>query len=754
MTRHNVYVTALRYGLIGLVFVVPFVALIVTNSLFYPFITGKAIAFRALVSVLVGGWLILACLDPDARPRRSPLLYAFLGFVAVVGVANLFGVDPVQSVWSNFERMEGFVTVLFLLGFVLVTSSLLSSERLWGAFFHISIGVALIIGVYALSGDSVRSSNLLGNSIYLAIYMLIHAFLAGLYLVRTWGANIWITLGYGVVIVCTTIVMVLTDTRGTAIGLLISLLVMAACIAFLERRRLVLRRVAQGGVVAGILVVGVFSAALAVNNLAPEIRDESQIVQAVNRTPLIGELATIDLVSVNSATTRFYIWGLAWQGFLERPALGWGQENFTYVFNSFYDPILVEREQWFDRAHNTFLDWLTAAGALGFLTYVSLYVVLLWLLWRDPEDTWTLYEKIVLTGLITAYAVHNLFVFDSLTSYILFGAVMAYVISRTTSSDARLFGRLPAVPVLPAYALVTPVCVLIVAGAIYVSAYKPLMASTSLIEALTHISAVRYDRGLESFERALDWSDGTTGTQEIREQLMVKTSEVASTAPDSEISNAFISLANTEMERHRESFPGQTRPYVLWSSMLADLGDHVRAEEALELARRNSPSKQLIHFYRMELALDQGKYEEAVEAARTAYELDPTYHEAIIRYATALRFAGNETEADEVLAALSDGGLFNERLLRPYMERGEYAAVIAVRRQRVEILSEQLENASESDRPRAVQRVLQEQVLISSTYAQMGQIATAIRLLEELKTVYPSYRAQLDKFIEELRSGN
>ena len=43
------------------------------------------------------------------------------------------------------------------------------------------------------------------------------------------------------------------------------------------------------------------------------------------------------------------------EGFLERPVLGWGPENYNLVFDKYYNPKLYPAENWFDHAHNIFL---------------------------------------------------------------------------------------------------------------------------------------------------------------------------------------------------------------------------------------------------------------------------------------------------------------------------------------------------------------------------------------------------------------
>ena len=104
----------LRWVALGGIFLVPFVSLVVANNLFFPFITGKAFVFRILVMLATGAWLILALLDEDYRPKNSWILKALIVFVAVIGLADIFGANPFKSFRSNFERMEGWVTIFHL----------------------------------------------------------------------------------------------------------------------------------------------------------------------------------------------------------------------------------------------------------------------------------------------------------------------------------------------------------------------------------------------------------------------------------------------------------------------------------------------------------------------------------------------------------------------------------------------------------------------------------------------------------------
>ena len=139
----------LRYIILAGLFAIPFVPLIVSSSLFFPFITGKAFVFRILVEIIFGCFLILAVRDESYRPKFSWIFVALLGFLVVLGVADFFGENSFKAFWSNFERMEGFITLLHLGAYFMILSSVLKTEELWNKLLATSLGASAIMAIYS-----------------------------------------------------------------------------------------------------------------------------------------------------------------------------------------------------------------------------------------------------------------------------------------------------------------------------------------------------------------------------------------------------------------------------------------------------------------------------------------------------------------------------------------------------------------------------------------------------------------------------
>src|SRR3989344_1537026 len=137
----------LRYALLGGIFLIPvLIPFIISKSMFFPFITGKNFAFRIIVELLLGGWLILAWNDPAYRLRFSWILAAVTVFLGIVMLADIFGEDPLRSFWSNYERMDGFITLLHLFAYFVVAGSVLrDSTILWSRFLQASLGASIVV---------------------------------------------------------------------------------------------------------------------------------------------------------------------------------------------------------------------------------------------------------------------------------------------------------------------------------------------------------------------------------------------------------------------------------------------------------------------------------------------------------------------------------------------------------------------------------------------------------------------------------
>jgi O-antigen ligase/Flp pilus assembly protein TadD len=629
-----------RCAALGSLFLIPVMPLIVTNSYLFPFISGKAFYFRILVEIAVAAWAVLALLDKDYRPRFSWLGATVVLFVSWMFVADSFAINANKAFWSNYERMEGWVLLIHLLGFFFAASSVLRVEKKWRAWFLTSLGISLVVTVHALlqiagaaaiHQGAVRIDASLGNSAYLAIYFLFNVFIAS-WLALT-ESRVWLKWLLIAVAAIQGVLIFFTETRGTVIGLVVALTLAALLTVFTAGKRA--RTYATGGLIAILIIVGSFYLAR-----------ESSFVQN-NHT-----LQRIASISLADGQTRFTIWGMALEGVKERPVVGWGQEGFNYIFNTYYKPSMLQQEPWFDRAHNAFIDWLTAGGIPAFLLYVSLYLSAIFLLWKSSELSRP--ERIALTAAFVGYGVHNIFVFDNLYSYVYFFALLALIDSQVS----RPIERLERAPVLGANEGVTyalPIAAVMALALIWTVNMPGMRVAKNLIVALspsvfnpTTQQPEHSESNIVAFEK-LAQRPGFAA-QEVREQMISFAASVVQSSWATDVQKQRIAaLAVNEMKKQVEAYPTDTRERLQLSYAYRVLGDGAGARAELEAAHALSPKKQQILIEKGMLEWELGDMKAAQTDFRAAYALSPQFTDLALYAAAGDIAAGDIAAGDKLL---------------------------------------------------------------------------------------------------------
>ena len=651
-------------------FLVPFIPFLVFSSFFFPYITTKAFTWRIIVEVVFAAWLILAVWEPEYRPKKSILLYSVFTFLAVIGLADLFGVDRSASFWSNFERMEGYISLLHLGAFFLVISSVFKEEH-WKSWWNTSLVASAIMGGYAFmqiigamspSQGGVRVDGTFGNAIYLAVYMLIHIFIALFYMLRGWkNRNLRWT--YGILVLFQIFIIYYTATRGAILGLLGGLFIVAL-INVMNKEDTAVRKASMALIAAIVVLIGGFF--LAKNTTF------------VSQSPVLSRFSTLTLAEIKNQG-RYYVWPIALEGFKEKPILGWGQENFGYVFQKHYKPEMYRLEPWFDRAHNIFLDWAVVGGILGLLSYLGLYAAFLYIVWRR-EDNFTFSEKSVLTGLLAAYFFHNFFVFDHLTSYVLFFSLLAYLQSRVPGqvvsakiiSDSKIKKiALPAVALVLAFSLS------------YIN-FKPLLANVYLIEALKSIQLSDSAKASGYFEKA--YKTSKLGRLEVMEHMANNISSIFSGNLSSEEKGAFYAFSSNAAKAQAEFYTNSARTQLMAGSFFSDIGLPNEARPYFERARELSPGKQQAYFELGAIRINLGDPVGAQEFFKEAYELSPDYVEARIIYFIGAIYTGDRGLERELAAQIPEKQrIFDDRVVSALFTNKRFSELIALFERRKEL---------------------------------------------------------------------
>lgn len=714
--------------------------------MFFPFITGKNFAFRIIVELILGGWLILAWRDAAYRLRFSWILGALTVFLGIITLAALFGEDPIRSFWSNYERMDGLITLLHLFAYFVVAGSMFQEiSSLWKRFLQTSLVASAFISIYSIfqllgfitiNQGGVRIDATFGNATYLASYLLFHVFFAVLLFAGEKKSIVLRSL-YGVAFALNVFILFNTATRGAILALIVGVFLTAILMLFTNKTP-VLRKSALGIFVALAIIIGVFMF----------VKD----TEFIRGNPALGRLSNISLETGNS---RFLVWGMAWEGVKEHPILGWGQDNFILTFNKYYDPRMYGQEPWFDRAHNIIFDWLIAGGFLGLLAYLSIFLALLYLIWFYPRKKssehdilFSPLEKSILTGLLAAYFFQNLFVFDNVMSYILFFSVLAFVHGRSIEKkdkDARS-SRLSTFYNNKLVAqMVAPVVLIVVVSGLYFINIKGIRASQALLHGIdmrtvqsaetTEAQLEALEEKLENFKKALKSSLGRT---EAREQLIQASIAFAGAPISEDIKQQFFTLARDEMLAQIKETPENVRNHLFLASLFTAYSMPEETIIYLEKALSISPKKQHIHFILANAYFNRGEIEKAIEILRVSFELEPRNDKAFQFYVAALIRTGKEAQAEELLIErYGSSREINATIVNAYLSIGQIDKVILFWQEKID------ENPND----------VQSYISLAAAFLKMDDRGKAIEQLTLTIERFPDFAEQGEFFIKEIKAG-
>ena len=719
----------LKNLVIGGLFLVPFIAFIVPGMMFFPFITGKGFTFRILVEIIFGLYATLAFTSPEYRLKFSWLTKSVLFFTLAILVSDLLGANIYKSLWSNYERMEGFVLIVHLLMYYIVISSVFKNISHWNQFFNTSIIASIImscysilqlLGVVAINQGGVRVDATFGNASYLAIYLVFHIFLC-LYMFVNSQEKFWQKWAYLLGAIFETVILYFTATRGAILGLIGGLIITGLLIVWKEKENLKLRKMAYG-LLAGIFLFLVLF--LALRNTA-----------FVKNSPVLSRFSNLGTAELKTQG-RYFVWPMAVKGVLERPLFGWGQENFNFVFNKYYDPRMYAQEQWFDRTHDIFLDWLIAGGAVGFLAYASMYIALFYYIWRR-QSMLKISEKSILTGMILAYIFHNTFVFDNLISYILFFSILAYIHTKSIAGKeylGRFHTKVFSSEVI--YYIITPIAVIFIIGAVYFVNVPALLANQTLIKAISPQTAGGVEKNLALFKKVYDYN--SLGSTEATEQLVQVTMQIFSSQLPDTVKKEFYDFAKLKIEEKVLQTPNDARYLVFAGGFLNRFGQYDLAIKYLERALKESPKKQPIYFELGTSYLGKKDFGKMSELFKTAYDLERNSLEGKIIYTIGALYSRDPEVLKEMSTQISQDVIISDnRFLNAYAEIGDYNSVIAILNARIE-----------KDPTNG-----QYKLSLASAYATIGQKQKAIDIISDMIAKDPSFKTQGEEYIKQIQNS-
>ncbi|MBU4298857.1 O-antigen ligase family protein [Patescibacteria group bacterium] len=609
-----------------LILLTPLIGPPLTNNFFFPFVGPKSLYFMGLAELIFFTWLFLIIIDKRFRPKFNLILLGLILFLTVSIVSAFYGVDPSYSFWSKFERMAGILMLLHLFAFFLVVSSVFKKED-WKKIFAISIGAGVIEAIIASTAKSpmMRGGGTIGNDSFLGTYLLFNLFFAlCLFLKSKGGIKIYSAICF----VITSLILLLSDAKAAKLSFLAGvILLFILWLIFSQRKKL---KIIGASLFLLLFISGsffVFSA------FQPESFVRKGIIEKT-----VGE----------TFGGRFVVWQGAWQGFLQKPLLGWGPENFEFAFTENYNPCMgtarCGADIWYDRAHNVIFDTLVTSGALGMLSYILIFLLTFYVLGRNylrkKTDFWT---AGIFTVLLISYFVQNLTVFDMISSYMIFFLILGFIAQKEIP-EAETIRE-------PRFLYLSPIFILIIS--LFFLSFSKFVISPLQTDAYT-ISALRAkpfsEERLSFYKKTL--LSSPVGKYQIREFFTDSSLGSLSEKVSKENVIKEFDFLEEELKKSIKENSINYRAYLKLGQLLNTYGQIEpsrigEVEKILNKAIEVSPTNQQGYWYLAQTKIQQGKTEEALSLAEKAVELEPNLERSHIIVIKIAAFMGNSELAEK-----------------------------------------------------------------------------------------------------------
>lgn len=681
------YAKYFRFGVYAPLFLALFIPLVFNSSFLFPFITPKTLLFRILVEIALVSYVALAIWEPKYRPRKSLMTYIIGGYFVIVTLAAVLGVNPYKSFWGNIERGEGLLTLYHVGLWWFMLAHTFKTASIWKWFLGTAVGVSLLEAFYALaqktnkfpdlvinSGEN-RLSGTIGNASFLAAFLLIGVFITLTLFIQA-KDKVWKGI-YGAIIVFELIIIFYTQTRGALLALVAGFVLATILINMFARSHTVQvlkKRFTLASLFNGLLIALVLFGGIIWFN-----RD----AKWVTSQGTLNRLVTISWEDVTTQS-RIQAWETSFQGWQDRFLLGYGYENYSIAFNKYFPPeIFLDSgsQLWFDRAHNIIFDQAVASGILGLLAYIAIFAIALRYLMQimrnsdsaDPDHKQTVLLAITLFVGLLAYLGQNVFVFDTLGTYMGFYLLLAYIYFLVNKDgvehiqvreDERRFENTN-------NWIVMAIVVLVVGMGMYSFNIKPAKANMHAIDALVQSRIADnapqgadpavyanefYPKAFDLFRKSINLE--TYQSTEVRQKM----SEIILMAArnrhiERSTRGSYYDYGIEQISKNIEEAPEDVQNYMYLmtlynASSSFDAGRLQLVLDVGEKALELSPTRPQIYFDMGQAAVTLGRNDEGIEYFEKAVALNEWPIESKWNLAAALVLSDREEEAQVIFDQL------------------------------------------------------------------------------------------------------
>ncbi|MBT5092813.1 MAG: hypothetical protein HOM21_01130, partial [Halobacteriovoraceae bacterium] len=521
------------------------------------------------------------------------------------------------------------------------------------------------------------------------------------------AANKYHKIFYAVAALANIVTVILANSRGIFLGLVCAGLAIGVLLLLTSSREKV-RKVGIG-LIAAVVISG-------------------SGILAIHKQVWIKDVPVLKRFYKFTDNPRLRIWKVSLTGLKDRPFLGWGIENFQVVFDKYYDPLLVNDEEWFDRPHNLYLRTLIEGGLVTFAGLIALFGLIFWILLRG--DDFPIGFKSVMIGFFVFFLVHNMFNFDTLASLIFINFFIAYVHYVWEKGRGFYFPR----PVALGLALVVIPVTSVASMKVHHEERKSLYNFTKVIlSAMGRKPRYFHERAKYFFENTYFLRRYGTLVFMLNPQRNLLYNKNVPAADK----RRYTKLVLKEMEYILKEIPKTTRIYTLWGFFLNNVGQKERALEAYRVAKKLSPQKIKTIIYMTDVLLKLGKYEEAYQNLKEGFSWFPNYGPLNKHLALTSVLSRKTHDLLKLSPPVLMGALTQPNFQRAFLNTRQVPLY-------GKLLAEYLKT-----NPRSLPHL----VNLSWAYNMVGQPEIAIKVIDQAVRYHPNYKTKASQIVSAIRQS-
>lgn len=628
--------TNVSKGIIGVSLLVALIFPIIYSSAFinqssFP----KAIFFYFCSQLIAFLYIWYSANKGSIAVKKNYICLGLFIYILILFLTAIFGENFRQSFWSYYPHMTGIITWLHFFIFYIVISSVFQ-EINWKHFFRALAVSTIILLVFSYLGpDGFNSSpvlsgggSLLTNNTKSGMYYVLFFFMSfiGLSLEtnKKWRYLyffIFVAIFFSPELFNNDIltgemsagsllqdpIKFLGMARSSTIILWLGVIV-SGILYFIHKLKQEKIKVGLilGGIILFLLLYGVVFGAL-----------------------VKGGVKTLGLSDTeHSLSSRLIVWDGALEVIKQKPIVGYGIENFDYIYQRDFDAKVISLEAggaWFDRAHNFLLDELGGVGVAGVLVVVALFAVVVQMSLRMYSKHQR-FHYLLIPYIFIFHFIQMQTAFQTITSLFLIFVLFAYL---STQDERTISISIPA-KIKNSVKIIAPLFLLIL---FYFVVYTPLKQSsilTMLEDAGTFIKRIEVYQENEKSIKNFSISPDQTIQRYVNEYISTLAPNIDIVYENNQAEQAkeeillYIDLYETYYSEYKNKYKFLVYyAHAINFAYMLGVNQLRKGEELLHEALKISQAYPHPYLALAVNLYNQGRTEEALLYAKQGYDLDP-----------------------------------------------------------------------------------------------------------------------------------